>query len=63
MRFDYKAYERAFPKQEKPRPVVEAEDVMTVKPPEEVEEVNDPVEERKESVDDGVGTDSESDTE
>lgn len=55
MRFNYKDYERAFPRQEKPKPRHDPEDSMV----EEIEK-NDDV---KEEVEDGTGTDGESDTE
>lgn len=56
MRFNYKDYERAFPRQEKPTPRQDPEDSMV----EEIEKK--PVEEKKE-VADGTGADGESDTE
>lgn len=67
MRFDSKAYERAFPRQNKPKPVVDADDVMTQKPPvveEEKQEEIVKIEEVKEEVlDDGDGTSSKPDSE
>lgn len=55
MRFNYKDYERAFPRQEKPKPRQDPEDSMV----EEIEKK--PVEEKE--VEDGAGTDGKSDTE
>lgn len=64
MRFDYNAYERAFPRQEKPKKVLyDEEDIMTEKVPVEEKKDEKPVEIVEEVKDDGNGTVDESDSE
>lgn len=55
MRFNYIAYDKVFPRQEKPKPRIDPEDVMIEKSVKEPEE--------KKEAEDGTGTDGESDTE
>lgn len=61
MRFNYNAYDKVFPREEKPKLRIDPEDVM-IEDPEEKKPEEKKAEEKKE-VEDGTGTDSESDTE
>ena len=61
MRFNYNAYDKVFPRQEKPKPRIDPEDAMIEEPEEKKLEEKKP--EEKKEAEDGTGTDGESDTE
>lgn len=56
MRFNYNAYDKVFPREEKPKPRIDPEDAM-------IEEPEEKKAEEKKEAEDGTGTDGESNTE
>lgn len=60
MRFNYNAYDKVFPREEKPKPRIDPEDSMIEEPDKKPEEKKP---EEKKEAEDGTGTDGKSDTE
>lgn len=61
MRFNYNAYDKVFPREEKPKPRIDPEDLMTDESGKE-QKKEEPEKEEKKEAEDGTGTDGESDT-